>query len=133
MTTTPAIATVQRDILLVRYKENAEQARHHEQLRERSTSMVAATTGVLLGLTSLKDGSPFTPLAGAFIILLGLWGVYSSIAFENRARRHRARIGTILNQLGLDVEQSTSHTFYLVWVAFHIGIVALGVIVTRLH
>src|SRR6188768_2498329 len=89
-----------RDILLARYKENADQARHHETLRERSTAMVAQTCGVLLGFLGFKEGkvvaSPIVLMAGCFIVLLGLWGIFSSLMFEARARRHRARIDKIL-------------------------------------
>ena len=39
-----------QQILLARYKENSNRTRHHETLRERTTAMVAQTTGILLGL-----------------------------------------------------------------------------------
>lgn len=74
-----------RDILLARYKENADQARHHETLRERSTVMVAQATGVMLGLLGFKEGTLSHSSAAAaiavFIVLLGAWGIFSSITF----------------------------------------------------
>src|SRR4051812_16126140 len=90
-------------VLLARYKENADQARHHETLRERSTAVVAQTTGVLLGLMGFKEGSlsssHVVPLISSFIVLLGLWGIVSSIVFNSRARRHRRRIDKIKAKL----------------------------------
>lgn len=50
------LTTREQNIIMGRYRENADQARHHETLRERSTSMVAQTSGVLLGLLGFKEG-----------------------------------------------------------------------------
>lgn len=120
-----------RDVLLARYRENADQARHHELLRERSTAMVAATTGVLLGLAGFKGGanpSQLAPLVGLFIALLGFWGIYSSIVFERRARRHRDRIVTLLLRLGEDVNFPPRRgTLNFVWILFHLAIIAVGI------
>ena len=44
----------EHNYLLTRYKENADQARNHEQLRERTTRMVAMTVGILIGLLALS-------------------------------------------------------------------------------
>ena len=124
-----------RDILLARYKENSDQARHHETLRERSTAMVAQTCGVLLGFLGFKEGkvvaSPIVLMAGCFIVLLGCWGIFSSLMFESRARRHRVRIDKILVGLGAITSAPASkvRTLNLVWVIFHLAIIAIGVAV----
>jgi hypothetical protein len=131
----PAGLTAQeQDIILARYRENADQARHHETLRERSTNMVAQTSGVLLGLLGFKQGSPVSStilyLIGSLIVLLGLWGVYSAVAFDNRARRHRERIDKLLVRLGeITSPSAQKHRLNLVWVAFHLGIIAIGAII----
>ena len=124
-------------VYLARYKENADQARHHEVLRERSTTMVAQTTGVLLGLLGFKEGNfttnPIVSLAGIFIILLGIWGIFSSVMSESRARRHRARIDKFLEKLDTSFKAGakTKQTVW-VWVLFHSGIIALGVAILAL-
>jgi hypothetical protein len=124
----------QRDLLLIRYRENADQARHHEVLRERSTSMVAQTAGVMLGLLGLAQGTvatnPGAPFVGAFIILLGAWGIYCSVEYEARARRHRDRIDTILKALDpAHTPGPGSQRMIAVWVLFHIGVACAGVFV----
>ncbi len=128
-----SLTTQEQDIILTRYRENADQARHHETLRERSTAMVAQTYGVLLGLLGFKQGSLVSGtilyLIGSLIVLLGLWGVYSAVAFDNRARRHRERIDKLLVRLGeIKSPSAKKHRLNLVWVAFHLGIIAIGAI-----
>lgn len=128
-------ASKNRDILLARYRENADQARHHEVLRDRSTAMVAQTSGVLLGLLGLKEGSiaenPAYRLVGVLIMVLGAWGIYSSLVFESRARRHRKRIREILVRLEEPVgERKDKHSFIWVWVLFHALIAGVGATVT---
>jgi hypothetical protein len=129
-------------VLLARYKENADQARHHETLRERSTAVVAQTTGVLLGLMGFKEGSlsssHVVPLISSFIVLLGLWGLVSSIIFNSRARRHRRRIDKIRAKLeGYEKEDVGDSPWRQglnwVWVIFHSLIVVLGVSIMLLQ
>ena len=128
----PTLAGTSQEILLARHKENCDQARHHENLRERTTAMVAQTSGVMLGLVGFKAGewkdNPVGHLIAAFIVVLGAWGVFSSIMFETRARRHRKRIASIRAQLepssepGLNTKQMV-----WVWVVFHALIILLGI------
>jgi len=132
-----ALSDSDRAILLARYKENGDQARQHETLRERSTMTVAQTTGVLLGLMVLKDGSLNSGiivwLISSFIILLGAWGIFSSIIFDSRARRHRQRIVEIRNKLEEknEVIQASFNPWEIrlnwVWIIFHLFIMAIGV------
>jgi len=120
-------------ILLARYKENCEQARHHEALRERTTSMVASTTGVMLGLLGFKEGTwggnPIGILLAVFIVLLGAWGLYSVALSESRIRRHRERIDGIRKELEptFFAAEPTKQTRW-VWLLFHSAIVCLGFI-----
>jgi hypothetical protein len=92
-------ANPNQTVLLARYTENCEQARHHEALRERTTSMVASTTGVMLGLLGFKEGTwkgnPIGLLIAVFIVVLGVWGLISVGLSEARIRRHRDRINEI--------------------------------------
>jgi hypothetical protein len=119
--------------LLARYKENCDQARHHETLRERTTAMVASIAGVLLGLLGLKDGataSAMLPVVGVFIGVLGVWGLLSVETFEKRAREHRFRIRKIVAELkgeGRPVEEKV-HLLNWVWRTFHVLIALLGVL-----
>jgi len=79
--------------------------------------------------TRNNSTSSDTPqLAAAKFILLGLWGIFSSLMFERRARRHRRRIDTIRKELepGFTPDPKTGLTIWI-WVLFHTGIVSLGV------
>ena len=129
---TPTAADTPQAVLLARYKENCDQARHHEVLRERTTAMVAQTSGVMLGLVGFKEGqwkdNPVGQLIAAFIIVLGAWGVFSSVMFEMRARRHRKRIASIRAQLEPNSEPGlNTKQMVWVWVVFHTLIILLGV------
>jgi hypothetical protein len=72
----------QLTLLLALYKENCDQSRHHEVQRERVTSIVAQTTGIIVGLfgfaTSWANPSPVRLVIPAFLILLGLWGYFGA-------------------------------------------------------
>lgn len=125
------------EILLARYKENCDQARQHENLRERTTATIGATVGVLLGVLGLKNGGevPTGKLAciiAGFIILLGAFGIVASWLFDNRARLHRAAITEILAQLHASKIRNDVETkrlrFVWIWYAFHTVIVMLGVV-----
>jgi hypothetical protein len=96
--------------------------------------MVAATTGVVLGLLGLAQGTAGTnrlaPAVGFLIIVLGVWGVYASSAFEKRAHRHRMRIIEIREELEPGFERSEdSHTLGRVWLLFHALIAFIGLYV----
>jgi hypothetical protein len=122
------------EILLAQYKENCDQARQHENLRERTTAMIAATVGVLLGFLGLKaSGSlltdPLVPIIASFIILLGAFGMFSSWLFDNRARMHRATIDNILALLNAQPVRPPGikkARLGWIWYAFHLLIVLLG-------
>ena len=121
----------QQAILLARYKENSDQARHHEVLRERSTAMVASTTGIMLGLLGFKEGtvqhSSAAAIVALFIIVLGAWGIFSSLVFEARARRHRTRIDRFLIALGVTISMRRKrHELNFVWLLFHFAVICLG-------
>jgi hypothetical protein len=129
----PGEANPDQAIRIARYNENCEQARHHETLRERTTSMVAQTTGVMLGLLGIKEGTwkgnPIGLLIPVFIVVLGLWGLFSSLLSESRIRRHRDRIEEIRTQLDPAFQPTPPMgKTVLVWVVFHIGVIILGTI-----
>ena len=129
------------EVLLLRYKENCDQARQHENLRERTTATIATTVGVLLGVLGLKqNGAPpaglLATVIAAFIILLGVFGIFASAAFEIRARMHRKRIAGILTKLDTLIEPDEAQTeaeakrirFVWIWYGFHGMIVLLGIV-----
>ena len=127
------------EILLARYKENCDQARQHENLRERTAATIAATVGVLLGVLSLKNCGtlPTGRLAciiAAFITLLGLFGIIASALFDNRARMHRKAIREILTQLKAskirddDDPETKGIRFVWIWYVFHGMIALLGLV-----
>src|SRR5712692_3879927 len=91
-------------LLIAVYKENAEQARHHEQQRGKITSIVAQTTGVILGLLTVsKEGTVETHalyvLIAGFLIVLGILGSVIILKHSERAELHRKRIGRIRERL----------------------------------
>jgi|GEM_PF-6979420 len=127
------------EILLAQYKENCDQARQHENLRERTTAMIAATVGVLLGFLGLKEcttlpAGPLISLIATFIILLGVFGIFASWLFNNRAHMHRATIDNILILLEaksvrpLGIKKAR---LGWIWYAFHLLIVLLGGVLLR--
>jgi len=127
------------EILLARYKENCDQARQHENLRERTTATVAATVGVLLGFLGLKQSGvllrgPVVPVIAAFIVLLGLFGIFAAWLFDNRARMHRDTIKNILTQLAATPVRGTVRKkvrLGWIWYTFHALITLLGMVLLR--
>ena len=121
-------------VLLSRYQENCAEARHVTTLLERTTAMVAQTSGVLLGLMGFsKDRMPSDSPPGrvipAFFILLGTWGVASTLIFESRAEEHRRRILELIKVL--DPAHAQPHRpvrMIGVWIIFHACIFMIGVI-----
>jgi hypothetical protein len=129
----PPLPDWKKRLLLARYTENCEQARHHEAMRERTTSMVAQTTGVILGLFGFKEGSwhnnPVGQLLAVFVIILGAWGIFSVCISESRIRRHRERITEIKLELDSKSEPSLpTRKTWIVWSIFHCGVVILGLV-----
>jgi hypothetical protein len=118
---------------LAKYAENAAQARHHEAMRQSTTSMVAQTTGVMLGLIGFKEGTwrgnPVGLIIAGFVVVLGLWGLTSAVYSESRIQRHRARL--IEAKKALDPkfvpDFPTRHTQWI-WYAFHTVIILLGLL-----
>jgi hypothetical protein len=119
--------------LLARYQENCAEARHLTTLLERTTAMVAQTSGVLLGLMGFSgkglSDSSVGKLMPAFFILLGLWGVVSTIIFEARAEEHRRRIIELMKELEPAQPQPPRPVRIIgIWVFFHACVAAIGVI-----
>jgi hypothetical protein len=142
MSTTPAAPRQKglvEETLLARYKENCDQARQHESLRERTTATIATTIGVLLGFLGLKQSAvlpsgPLAPVIAAFIILLGLFGIFASWLFDNRARMHRDTIAIILEMLNAPPVRppgTKKANLGWIWYAFHLLIVLLGGVLLR--
>lgn len=135
----PRAKGLDEEILLARYKENCDQARQHENLRERTTATIAATIGVLLGFLGLKANAalpsgPLVPVIAAFIILLGLFGIFASWLFDNRARMHRDTIENImaaLNATPIRTPATKKVRLGWIWYVFHLLISLLGTVLLR--
>jgi hypothetical protein len=118
---------------LARYQENCAEARHLTTLLERTTAMVAQTSGVLLGLMGFSGkglaDSPVGKLMPAFFILLGLWGVVSTMIFEARVEEHRRRTIELMKELEPAQPQPPRPVRIVgIWVFFHACIAANGVV-----
>lgn len=142
----------QQTLVLAVYKENCDQARHHEVQRERVTTIVAQTTGFILGLFGFAkawDTPEYVHLTiPFFIIVLGLWGFVASWKHNERAKLHVQRVrqcrkrlanlsGVDLAAINDDADKAHLAEFgphaelqtrtHLVWKAFHLLIFALGI------
>jgi hypothetical protein len=100
-------------------------------LRERTTSMVFQTTGVLVGLLGFKEGklqdNHIGIMAALFIVLLGSWGLFSSTLSELRIEEHHRRIEDHLKALDPEhMRKSRKRKTMWVWLGFHSGIVISG-------
>jgi hypothetical protein len=145
----------QQTLILAVYKENCDQARHHEVQRERVTAIVATTTGLLLGLFGFSQNAwsepkPIHLVIPVFLILLGLWGFAASWKHNERSSLHRQRIRQCRRQLeelsGIDLadmnekaREAHKEEFgakveletrtHIIWKAFNVLVAALGLIV----
>ena len=78
-----------KDILLVMYKEHADQARQHENQRERMTAVVFTLASAILGLMAIKESSSnVQPWFCVGLIILGLYGAVFSRKHYERNRMH---------------------------------------------
>jgi hypothetical protein len=140
-------------LLLAMYKENCDQARHHEGLREKVTTIVGQTAGVVIGLFGFKESwsspQPIHLLIPTFVILLGIWGFTAAWKHNERAAMHRQRIRQcrrMLSELsGIDLKAmndraSVEHLAefgpnaeyeartHIIWKAFNVLIALLGTV-----
>jgi len=137
MSDNPTNAAADQEVLLARYRENCAHLRHLDMLLERTTSMVAQTSGVMLGLAGYRAASGTRLIdtsAGkvmpSFFILLGTWGMVSSIMIELRARPHRRRVRDLTVQLRGEEEPAWRpvHTIWI-WIIFHACVAMVGVVI----
>jgi hypothetical protein len=141
-------------ILLAVYAENAVQARAHEQYRERITTITGALVGAVIGFLNLKNGVPGSVVlieaAGAFVVLIGVFGLLASIKHYERHQLHIARLRQI--RLALDFLPANAvpgrlaainaaadaaqlaafprvkaWRLHVIWSTFHVLIIVLGV------
>lgn len=70
------------------YEEQMRHGRHHEELRTQSTNIIVAISAALIAL--LDDGSTYidSTVAGAFIIIINLYGLLMSLKHYERSRLH---------------------------------------------
>ena len=142
----------QQTLLIAVYKENCDQARHHEVQRERVTAIVGQTTGLILGLFGFSTAAwnnpkPIHLVIPLFLILLGLWGFAASWKHNERSDFHRERIrhyrkalaglsGVNLQKINDDAEKDHTSKFgkkaeleartHIIWKAFNLLIMFLG-------
>ena len=144
----------QQTLLLAIYGENCDQARHHEVLRERVTTIVAQTTGVVLGLfgfgTAWEKPTHIHLVIPALIVLLGLWGFAASWKHNERSKLHVQRVRqcrkrlSVLSGVDLDAinydadilhkkefgpQAGLANRTHIIWKAFHLLIAVLGIVV----
>lgn len=101
----------QQTLLLALYKENSDQARHHEVQRERVTAIVAQTSGFIVGLfgfaTSWATPTRAHLVIPIFLIVLGIWGYLAAWKHYERSRLHVQRVRQCRKKLselsGLDL------------------------------
>ncbi len=144
----------QQTLLLAIYKENCDHARHHEIQRERVTTIVAQTTGFILGLFGFANAWA-TPQSihlaiPAFLVLLGLWGFAAAWKHNERSKLHvqrirhcRARLsalsGVDLEAINRDARAAHLKEFgrfakleprtHIIWKIFHLVVAVLGVVI----
>ena len=144
----------QQTLLLAMYKENCDQARHHELLRERVTTLLATTTALILGLFGFSS-SWTNPVAAhlaipVFLVVLGLWGFLASWKHNERSKLHVQRVRKIREQLtqicgidlaGINAAAESQHKkdfgrsrlsdsrTHIIWKTFPILITAIGLAV----
>ncbi len=115
-----------KDILLANYKEHADEARQHENQRERMTALVIAVGGGSLALATSKVEGVNLTLLGVALVVLGLYGAVFSLKHYERNRRHVAvmrGIGRRLEELyplanlqGVRAEVNAAHREGFGWV-----------------
>jgi hypothetical protein len=84
------------EVLLALYNENAAQARQHELYRQAITGVVGGIAGGIVGV-SIKEAhtvldSPLLPAAGAFLALVGAFGLIATMKHYERNRLHIERM-----------------------------------------
>ena len=89
----------QETILLAIYNENATQARQHELFRQAITAVVGGIAGAVIG-TSVKEGpallkSPLLSVGGAFLMIVGVFGLLATVKHYERNRMHIERMRQI--------------------------------------
>jgi 4-amino-4-deoxy-L-arabinose transferase-like glycosyltransferase len=144
----------QQTLILAVYKENCDQARHHEVQRERVTTIVAQTTGFILGLCGFATAwstPKYIHLAiPAFIVLLGFWGFVAAWKHNERSKLHVQRVRQCRKRLsvlsGIDLDKINSDAkvkhlaefgpqaeletrTHIVWKAFHLIVAILGIVI----
>ena len=70
------------------FEEHATQARRHEELREKATTVVLTLTGALIGLITYSKLAIWSWPAAALVTVLGLYGLLFSAKHYERARMH---------------------------------------------
>ena len=136
-------------MLLAVYKEQAEQARHHESQRATVTNYVLIVAGGVLGLLSIENFKGYVP-TGLFLIVLGFFGAvvsakhYERSYFHNRlAAAYRKQMEEIDENLEIDREAARNEQekslprlskmrLFWLWNSFHIFISFLGFLVILL-
>ncbi|NEQ52610.1 MAG: hypothetical protein F6K11_21135 [Leptolyngbya sp. SIO3F4] len=134
------------ETLLFLYKEQTEQARHHEQQRATITNYVLVVAGAALGLLSIDGFSGNLPV-GVFLIGLGIFGCIASAKHYERnryhsrmARAYRRKIEEVDANAKIDrdnVRDEQKSKFpvleklglFRLWMLFHVFISALGLII----
>lgn len=81
------------------YNEHAEQARQHENQRERMTNIILTIAGVLIGLITFGELNLASLAASLSLIILGFFGFIFSGKHYERNRFHTAIMGRIRHEI----------------------------------
>jgi hypothetical protein len=152
-TNTGPVDDVTKDLLWGMFQEHLNTARHHEDQREKVTSLFLVLETALLGLLALKKGEigVFHPYYVTLpVIGIALFGALFSLKHYERYRFHTAVAGQYRRQLErliptvhlglafLDTKREHNSTFrfqsrshlYLHWTVLHLSVAVLGMIFT---
>jgi hypothetical protein len=134
------------EILLSLYKEQTEQARHHEEQRATVTNYILIVAGAVLGLLSIEGFRGHLP-AGVFLIGLGLFGAIAVAKHYERNRYHSRMASAYRRQIekldkDTQVDRSSIRSeqekafpslnklrLFQLWITFHLFVSILGVLV----
>lgn len=85
------------------YDENAAQARHHEEQRERVTTLMVAIAAALIAFVAEGDVEESDLPVAIMILILGLFGAVMGLKHYERNRMHTA----VMRRIRDEIDRST--------------------------
>lgn len=147
------LSSGEREVLWGMFQEHLNTAHHHEEQRERVTTLILVLEVALLGLLAFKDGEAqvLHPVYVTIpVSMLGTFGALFSLKHYERYRFHtvvageyrrhleRCVPGAEIGRIFLAAKDSHGRNYrclskmhlYLHWTALHLGVAALGLLFT---